>query len=312
MFSRRQIREKTLQSIYSYQLSDIHSLDIGESNLIQSFQKAHDCYVLLLAIIVDVCRYNIEFADEMDARPRAMQQGIKENRRIGTHPFVEALSNSAGFVSAIKALKGAANFEKSLIRNIFLHWHKTQEYQTFCALDTVDPKTEKDILIHLLINVLYENEQVNSHFDEFNLSWSVDDVADYEAVLETIHLYYKGKLKVIGITKDWRADKDFVVRLFRNSILQYENYKKLVAEQTPNWEADRISSIDMNIMVMAIAELLAFPEIPPKVTMNEYIELAKEYGTPKSKLFVNGVLDNIFTQLRKEGKIQKSGRGLVE
>lgn len=311
MFNRRQIREKVLQALYAAQTDEGLNLVEEENALIQAITNAHESYFLLLGLLTDVCQYNLVWADDLDNIPSSKGNKTLAPRTLGVNPLIVALVENQEFVRSIGRIK-ARHFDTDLIRDLFLQALKLDKINDYLSNNQHDDKAHRQILLFLLEEVLYKSEALHSWFEAFSLGWKADEVIIFDAVTDTLRQLKLNKVKLAEITRDWKTDKDFVVRLFRKTKLMKDDYYGLIAARTPNWEADRISSIDMLLLCMAAAELEFFEEIPVKVTLNEYIELAKEYGTPKSKIFVNGVLDNLTKHLKETGRINKSGRGLID
>lgn len=311
MFNRRQIREKVLQALYASQSAEGLYLQKEEEALLKAFDDAFDSYLLLLGLLTDVCQYNLVWADELDSIPVSAGDKSLASRNLGHNTLINALVENQEFVKAIGKIK-SRHFDADLIRDLYLQTIKLEEVTAYLNLTNLDEKAHKQILLLMLEEVLYKSEALHSWFDAFNLGWKADDVIIFDAVTDTIRQLKSGKVKLATITRDWKTDKDFIIKLLRKTVLMQDDYRALIAARTPNWEADRISSIDMILLCMAAAEIEFFEEIPVKVTLNEYIELAKEYGTPKSKIFVNGVLDNLSKHLRDTGRINKTGRGLID
>ncbi len=311
MFNRRQIREKVLQALYASQIADGRDLSAAEKALMLSINKAHECYLLLLGLLTDVCHYNLVWADELDHIPISAEKRIYTPRKLGENPVILMLANEEGFKKELQKIK-VRHFDADLIRDLFLHVNRSEQVQAYYENQISNDKAHKQILLTILEEIFYKSEALHSWFEEYSLGWKADEVIVFDAVTETLRQLKADKVKLAAITRDWKTDKQFVEQLFRKSMLMQEDYRQLISVRTPNWEADRISSIDMLLLCMAAAELEFFEEIPVKVTLNEYIELAKEYGTPKSKIFVNGVLDNLTKYLKESGRINKTGRGLID
>jgi N utilization substance protein B len=156
---------------------------------------------------------------------------------------------------------------------------------------------------------------INDYFEEEVLRWAEDKDIIKALVEKTIKSFTPETDKTITLhtlSLNWDEDKDFIEVLYRTATSLTDKHKELIANNTRNWEVDRLPLIDRIILEMAIAELISFPNIPVKVTINEYIELAKNYSTPKSRQFVNGILDVIAKELKDSGEIKKSGRGLID
>jgi N utilization substance protein B len=171
-----------------------------------------------------------------------------------------------------------------------------------------------DIMLFLYKQLVQKSEYVSSFMEEKSMYWESDQDLVGSAVLKTIKEIFKSKeqFRLISISKDWDEDWHFALTLFRKSIVNDEQYSAMIQERTSHWDVERIAQVDILLIKMAMAELAYAESIPVKVTINEYIELAKHYSTPKSNIFVNGLLDSISKEMMEKGMIQKAGRGLVE
>lgn len=179
---------------------------------------------------------------------------------------------------------------------------------------TGDTEAEKSVLKHIVRKLILGPTVISDHFEEEDIRWSEDKDVLRSLVDKTIKSFDEetGKISLQKLTLDWEDDKMFMEKIFNTAAYTEESYKELIARNTRNWEVDRLPLTDRVILEMAIAELISFPGIPIKVSINEYIELAKHYSTPKSRQFVNGILDVIAKELKSTGKIKKSGRGLID
>ena len=170
---------------------------------------------------------------------------------------------------------------------------------------------DKKFILDIFEKVLAPNEKLYEYLEDYKLTW-VDDipVVNTQILKDLKNLSKDSSFEVSKLYKD-AEDKEFVSLLFRKTVLNEVELAKEYIDKTPNWDADRIAEMDTIILKMAICELLKFPSIPVKVTINEYLELAKEYSTPKSSIFINGILDNLVKEFTLENKIKKTGRGLL-
>ena len=167
-------------------------------------------------------------------------------------------------------------------------------------------------MLELVRKFIESSETLQNHVEEENIFWSDDFDFTIHMILRTIRNFYdNNRFELIPIYKDEKDDKEFARKLFSQTILHNTEFEKSISERTKNWEVDRIALMDILILKMALAELISFPNIPIKVTINEFIDISKEYSTPKSKQFVNGVLDKLANDYKEQGKIVKEGRGLI-
>ncbi len=185
-------------------------------------------------------------------------------------------------------------------------------YQKFITLDTPDEETEKAFIKHLTRKIILGSGVINDYFEDQNIRWAEDKDIVKSMVDKTIKSYADGKMTLQKVSLNWDDDKGFIDLLFNKVIDLDPRYKELIAKNTRNWEVDRLPLTDRVILEMAISEMVYFPNIPVKVTINEYLELSKDYSTPKSRQFINGILDVISKSMKDSGEIKKSGRGLLD
>ena len=189
-----------------------------------------------------------------------------------------------------------------------------KEFQQYLQKDAPDLETHKSFIKHLLRKLILGSTVINSHFEEEDLHWAEDHEIIRSMTDKTLKSIEEKShtVEIQKLSLDWEEDKEFIEKLFSAASQLEKEYRELIANNTKNWEVDRLPLTDRVILQMAIAELIDFPNIPVKVTINEYIELAKQYSTPKSRQFINGILDVMAKELVQSGKVKKSGRGLMD
>ncbi|MDN5216040.1 transcription antitermination factor NusB [Fulvivirgaceae bacterium BMA12] len=245
--------------------------------------------------------------------------------------------NPAKFVSdnlknnqVIAAIKSNKSLQNMVVKKN-IHWNnhhqdvltwyreiinETPEYIAYKGLKAPDLDDDRKIVTFIAKNQIFKNEIVNALFEELDLTWEENKVAVKSMVLKTIKSIEADKeewtMEVSPLSYNWEDDKAFFEKLFIDSVENDEDFENLVAEKSKNWDIHRLAMMDKIILKMAICEMIKFPSIPIKVTINEYIEISKRYSTPKSKQFVNGLLDSLANKLVSEGIVKKSGRGLID
>ncbi len=185
-------------------------------------------------------------------------------------------------------------------------------YQKFNAAKTPDEETEKAFIKHVARKIILGAGTINDYFEEQSIRWAEDKDIIKSMVDKTIKSFADGKTTLQKVSLNWEDDTEFTKLLFNSTVELAPEHKELIAKNTRNWEVDRLPLTDRVILEMAIAEMIHFPNIPVKVTINEYIELSKDYSTPKSRQFVNGILDVIAKAMKESGAVKKSGRGLID
>ena len=203
------------------------------------------------------------------------------------------------------------SLDTEYIKIVFDELQKSALYKAYLSSETTSFQADKSFVIDFFKEIIAPNEKLADYFEDKMISW-VDDIPFVNTwIVKSLSKQKEGKIFVLDSLYKDNDDKQFVSDLFRKTVLKHQNYDQDIADQTPNWEADRIADIDMILIKMAITEFLNFPSIPTKVTINEFIEIAKDYSTGKSSYFINGVLDKLSKEYTKEKKINKIGRGLI-
>lgn len=188
-----------------------------------------------------------------------------------------------------------------------------ETYRAYCEKLTHTSDEDQALVQYLLRTLLFKHETISDFLAEIDLSWAENSEVVRGMAIKTLKsVQSMDGLKLEPLTDDWEEDERFLNTLFNNALNNDVEYEQLLADQLQNWDVERVAMIDRIILKLAVCELMSFPGIPVKVTINEYIELAKAYSTPKSGKFVNGILDNLSIKLNKEGKLRKSGRGLLD
>ena len=205
------------------------------------------------------------------------------------------------------------NQQDSLVKRLFREFIVNEEFYIDYNNEENDYEKEIEFAKKLVKRGMFKNELFNSEFDEVDLRWAENKEMVSSMVRKTIkNITQEGEVKILELTENWKDDKDFFLTLFKLTVEENEEVDKLVNDTIKNWDTDRVSMTDKIILDMAVHEMLNFKDIPVKVTINEYIELSKNYSTPKSKKFVNGVLDAVSKKLDTDNRIKKSGRGLID
>lgn len=242
------------------------------------------------------------------------EEDLNPNLRFVENRVLNQLKNNPQLEKHISARKINWADQKELIRRIFTAFKESEDYLSYMNGDEPTYKDERKIIYRLYEEFIVTNEHLNSLFEEKSILWVNDFEQVTEMVVRTISSFkqdvdFGGALP--SIYKDAEEDKEFVISLFRKTATHNAEYQKMIEEKLENWDLDRIASTDILLMKMALCEFLNISSIPTRVTMNEYIEISKEYSTPKSKVFINGILDKLLAELKAKGKIKKIGKGLI-
>ncbi|MGE5383397.1 MAG: transcription antitermination factor NusB [Omnitrophica WOR_2 bacterium] len=320
MLSRRHLRIKVMQALYAHFQTEDTPLMMSEKKLLANIEGIYDLYIYLLSSLIemaDIARNLME-----DARQKFLptEAEINPNTRFIDNLFLNQLEQNRDLKKNINRLKINWADEKDVFRRIFFSFRDSDAYKKYMSSEDNSYKDDKEIVVNLLTTGLLASDPFVSLFEEKNIFWADDMDTAVMMVLKTIKKWNKQtdefqNLPPLLISPDEEGDdliKDFVLKLFRKTLLNSESYSALITKYADNWEFERIAFLDVILFKMALAEFIEFPSIPIKVTINEYIEISKEYSTPKSRQFINGLLDKMANDLKKEGKIKKMGRGLIE
>lgn len=315
MLNRRHLRVKVLQTLYSYSLSDDKQLKSFEKALFKSVEEVDEMYIWTLNLLDEVAEYVLMDAESRAAKFLPTEKDKLLTTKLNTNTFIESLRQNRTYLERVKKYKVSWDFDPEIVRSIFAQLKDTEQYLNYLALEDRSIYAEKDIIKYIFKSIILKSVDIQQVFEDKFINWTVDKEVLQALVAKTFKNFNSenpSQNKLADLTPNREEDELFIVELLRKAIQDSEEYQEMIAAKTKNWEADRISLMDILLMRMAIAEFLSFPTIPVKVTINEYIELSKMFSTQKSNTFINGILDKILADLTNEGRIRKSGRGLKD
>lgn len=270
-------------------------------------------------IVLDVEKINVFYYSVLNLLPAFASVGAQDKKIISknltSNPVVMALRENTDLKKETLRSGGGWDQRMEMVKGWFRDCIKSdKEFQKYCALDAPDIEAHKSFVKYLFRKLILGDSLINSYFEEEDLRWAEDHEIVRSMSDKTLKSLDEksGVIEIQKLSLDWEEDKIFIEKLFVSAAKLDKDYHDLIANNTKNWEVDRLPLTDRVILAMAIAEMIDFPNIPVKVTINEYIELAKQYSTPKSRQFINGILDVIAKDLQQSGKIKKSGRGLMD
>jgi N utilization substance protein B len=315
MLNRRHLRVKVLQSLYAYHQSDSADIKQHEKNLLQSIDKVYEMYIWMLSLISEVVAYAADDAEERANKYLPTAEDLNANVKILSNRFYLSLQKNKEYLSGLKKYKVSWDFEPELTKSLFIILKNSDEYKEYLKKTGDTIQTDKDIIKFIFKKVILKSSLAEQVFEDKFIYWPVDKDVLQALIAKTFKnfAYDDPALnKLAEVTGNWEEDREFIVNLFEQSIRYNDDYQQLIGEKTQNWEPDRIAMMDTLLMKMALAEFVNFASIPVKVTINEYLEISKEFSTPKSNSFINGILDKILIDLKAQNKIKKTGRGLIE
>jgi N utilization substance protein B len=303
-----------MQALFAYQRSEGAELAVGEKLLNQSLTRIYDLYIHHLSLLTEIHSFAKKQIEEGYTKRMPTEEDLNPNLGFVKNRVLVQLENNPQLEKHISARRINWAEQSELIRRIFLAFKESPEYQEYVNGPEPTYKEDRRLVYKLYEDFLMANEHLQSIFEEKSILWvnDVDQVS--ELVVRTISDFKKdvdfgGAL--CPMYKDEEEDRAFVKDLFRKTATNNLDYQKMIEEKLENWDLDRIASTDILLMKMAISEFINISSVPTKVTMNEYIEISKEYSTPKSNLFINGILDKVLATLKEQGKVKKMGKGLI-
>ncbi len=315
MLSRRFLRIKVMQALYAFFYSDDRSVSKQEKEMFSSFDKTYDLYLHLLLLLIDIreCGRNLIAIRREKRLPT--KEDINPNIKFVNNRLFSIIAVNRQLASETKKRNISWGSDSDMAQKIFLKIAESKEYKDYMSSKSTGFREDKKFISDIYREIVSQDEYLQFIFEEKNIHWSDDFDFVNSLVLKTIDYIPESAddtMPLALLYKDEKEDKKFAKDLFHKVIENSEEEEKNIQSKTENWELERIAFMDVLIMKMAITEFLYFPTIPVKVSLNEYIELAKQYSTPKSSMFVNGILDKLLAEYKADGRLQKEGRGLVE
>ena len=313
MISRRLLRIKALMALYAFNRREDDNVAQAEKELLFSIEKTYDLYHYLLLLVLEVADVASEKIDQALQKRMPSPEDLNPRRRFIDNQVIAQLRINKSFNDYISARKLSWINYPHIPRLMFskmLAWDKYEEYM---SSEVHSYLSDKKFIINLITKLFAGSEDLESNFEEQSIYWN-DDTEYVSLMIEKTLKKFKsdsGKnVPMMPLYKN-QEDEDFVKILFRKAVLNTKQCSELIDSNTTNWEVERIALMDILVMQLAITEIIEFQEIPVKVTLNEYIEIAKYYCTSKSSTFVDGILDNIVREIREKGMFKKTGKGLI-
>jgi len=307
MINRVLLRTKIVQILYSYYKSDSKSLPVAEKELFHSIEKTYDLYFHLLQLSVEITRHASTLIETKRNRLRPTSEDLNPNTRFIDNSFVSQLSKNIQFNEYLTNQKLSWVNNPDIIKELYEVVINSAFYTEYMNASTVDYAADKDLWRKIYKKVILLSENLDDSIQDQNIYWTDDIEMVVSFIIKTIKrfdLANGDEQPLLPMFKD-EEDAEFARKLLRSVLTKSDMLRDMIDKNTKNWELDRIAFMDIIIMEVALAELMDFPTIPVNVTLNEYIEIAKAYSTEKSGTFINGVLDNIVGQLKKENKLIK-------
>lgn len=309
-----------MQALYAHHQTEDTPLMASEKKLVNNIESIYDLYVYLISAILETGDFARNVMEDARQKFLPTEAEINPNTRFIENQLLLQFDSNRDIRKNINRLKISWADDQDIFRRIFFSFRESDVYKQYMDAPTASYKQDKEILVHLFTNYILASDAFVSLFEEKNIYWADDLDTAVMMVIKTIKKWNTQMdefqpLPPLIVTPDEEGEdliNQFVLKLFRKTILNNEEFGRLIAERAQNWELERIALLDVILIKMALTEFIEFPSIPIKVTINEYIEMSKEYSTPRSRQFINGLLDKMSVDLKTEGRIKKMGRGLLE
>ncbi len=298
---------KVVQVIYAYYQNGGKTLEAAEKELFYSLSKAYDLYKYLLLLMIEVTQYAERRIDNRRHKLRPTYEDLNPNTRFIDNAFMAQLMQNAQLEEFRANQKRSWDDEGDFVKHLFERIEESNVYQEYMAKGTLSYEDDRELWRKLYRTFIAQNDEIDELLEEQSLYWNDDKAIVDTFVLKTIKRFEPENGAEQELMPEYKddEDKEFARKLLRTAINNAEAYRKLMENNAKNWDMERFAFMDIIIMQVALAEILSFPSIPTTVSLNEYVEVAKMYSTPKSGSFVNGMLDSIVNQLKRENKLNK-------
>ena len=303
-----------MQTIYAFNGSESDDLKKDEKFLLFSIENMHNLYLLIMSLLLEVQKRAAQDLEKKQKKHLATSEDKNPNRKFVNNQVFQAILDNETLKNSLEHNKTINwDLDSEYVDIVFKAIINSEVYQDYMRTRTSDFKEDKDFFIDVFKEIIAPNDKLYDYIEDKNLTWLDDLPTVNTTILKLIRKLKPNSAEAHFSPKLYKdsEDKQFAIDLFKKTILNAATINEEIAQKTKNWDADRIANLDYVLLQMGICELHYFPSIPVKVTINEYLEIAKEYSTPKSSIFINGILDKLVKEYKKEGKLNKVGRGLM-
>ena len=309
MLSRRHIRLKVMQSLYSYFSAKEDNMPVAERAMLKHINEVVELNLVIIALLIELVKHADDFYEEGKKKHLPTEADLNPNRRFVDNELIALIREDNSLMNRVSKVSGIwLKNDHDIVRKLFTELYKSEQYTKYLAVEDKGVDVDQRFIVNALNDIILSNELVHHILEERSIYWT-DDLP-FVATIIMGQIKSQKSMNPTSVFKD-DSDEKFALKLFRNTINNNKDYEDIIVNFSKNWELDRIAIMDQLFLKMAFAEILSMEDLPIKVSMNEYIEISKYYGGAKSKLFVNGLLDNVVKTYTREEKIKKIGRGLV-
>ncbi|MGY3795073.1 transcription antitermination factor NusB [uncultured Aquimarina sp.] len=303
-----------MQSLYAMEQTQSDNLDKEEKFLLFSIDQMYDLFLINLQLLVEIRKHAADFVEKSQKKHLATSEEKNPNLKFINNEVLLLLEKNLELKEAMDRKKlNCWDLDDEYVKILWKEIKKSELYSDYMSTKMSSFKEDKDFILDVFKEIIAPNEKLYEYIEDQKLTW-IDDLPLINTgiikMLRKIKKTHDEHMSLPSLYKDI-DDKKFAKDIFRKTALKGVEFAKEIEGKTPNWDKDRIAELDKAVIKMAICEFQKFPSIPVKVTINEYLEIAKEYSTPKSSIFINGILDKISKEYQENGKLNKVGRGLM-
>ena len=316
MLNRRHLRIKVLQMLYTfYNQKESMDLKTAKTQLLQSVDLMYDLYLYLMLTFQEVRNASLSKMDDRANKLRPSFEDLNPNRKLVDNEIIERIMGSVALQDLCQRrnVNWNSDEKQEIFRKLFIEIEKSEVYFEHMEALENDFSNAKNFLVHLFRSEIANSPLIYNFFEEEEIRWMDDIDLACSMVIKTIKMSTEEEgFDFLPLYKENDDEKDFITTLLKQTVALDQESEHLIEEMADNWELDRIAKMDVLLLKMAFAELQSFESIPTKVTINEYLEISKYYSTPKSNVFINGILDKSLKKMMQEKKVLKTGRGLKQ
>ncbi len=314
MLNRRHIRIKVMQTLYAFNGGEGDDFRNDEKFLVESLENMYDLHLLMLSLLIEVQKRAEDYQDRSQRKILATKEEKDPNRKFINNEVLQILQEDRALQIEIENRKiddWYLDFE--YVDIIFKSILESELYKEYMLTRVSDFNEDKNFICDVFTEIIAPNEKLYEYIEDKKLTWLDDLPVVNTGILKLLRKLKKENKSSYFTPKLFKdtEDKEFATALFKKTLLNKTKFNEEISAKTQNWDSDRIANLDAILLQMAICEFQKFPSIPVKVTINEYIDIAKEYSTPKSSFFINGILDKIVKEYTDNGELNKIGRGLM-
>ena len=308
MINRVLIRIKVLQIVFAYYQNGSDDLKMAENELLLSLRRSYDLYYYFLLLIVEVTRLHERQLDTRKHKYLPTSDELNPNMRLVNNRLARQIEANGKLQAYVKEHGVSWGNETDFVKRVLELILNSELYAEYKDSEDDSYETDREFWRAVFRKLICRNEELENALEDISIYWNDDIEIIQTFVIKTIKRFeeaHGSRQELLPMFKD-EEDRDFAIQLFRKTLLYGEEYRERIDRHLRNWESERVANMDLYIMQMALAELLHFPNIPVNVTLNEYIDAAKAYSTPKSGTFINGILDSIVQELAQEKLLFKA------